>query len=333
MNYLLPHINNDNDLKIKILEIPTPFPVGPINLYVLFGEKITLVDTGPKTELAWKSLIYQLNKNGLRIKDIDQVVLTHHHVDHSGLLAILQQHHPKIKTFAHNATIPWVELRSDVVKKMVEFYKELYIEHGLSIDQIDDIKKFHAYFDQYTDSAKVDEILTNNDLLEGNNDWKIIHNPGHAQGHISLYHEETKTLIAGDHLIEHTASGIFIEPHVDVDQPRPKSLVDYKRSLEEINKLDVKMILSGHGKIITEPEQIVEQQLIRLNQRLSKVKSYIKSEPLTVNQIMQSIYSNRFESNLPLYFSEILGALELLENQGEVVSIKENNLIKFSLAQ
>lgn len=332
MSCLLPYLNNSKDLKILALEVPTPFPVGSINLYVLFGEKITLVDTGPKTELAWKSLIYQLNKNGLRIKDIDQVVLTHHHVDHCGLLSILQEHHPKIKTFAHKATIPWVELRSDVVKSMVDFYKELYKEHGLSIDQIDDIKKFHAYFDRYTDSAKVDGILNNNDRLEGNNDWRIIHNPGHAQGHISLYHDETKTLIAGDHLIEHTASGIFIEPPVDAEQSRPKSLVDYKNSLEEINKLDVKMILSGHGKIITEPEQVVNQQLARLNQRLNKVKSHLNSDPLTVNQIMQSIYSNRLENNLPLYFSEILGALELLEEQGEVISFQENNVIKYLLA-
>lgn len=333
MNFLLTYINNSNDLKIIDLEIPTPFPVGSINLYVLFGEKITLVDTGPKTEHAWKSLIYQLNKNGLRIKDIDQVVLTHHHVDHCGLLSILQEHHPNIKTFAHKATIPWIELRRDVVRSMVDFYKELYEEHGLSVAQIDGVKKLYAYFDQYTDSAKVDGIITDNELLEGNSSWRIIHSPGHTQGHISLYHEETKTLIAGDHLIEHTSSGVYIEPPIEANGQRPKSLVDYKSSLEKINRMDIKMILSGHGKVITEPEQVVEQQLIRLNQRINKIKDYIKFEPLTANQIMQSIYSDRFENNLPLYFSEILGALDLLENQGEIISVREGNLIKYFLAQ
>jgi len=330
---VLPYINNKNDLKIITLEIPTPFPVGPVNLYVLFGEKITLVDTGPKTELAWKSLIYQLNRNGLRIKDIDQVVLTHHHVDHSGLLSILQQHHPKVKTLAHKATIPWIELRSDIVKNMVEFYKELYKQHGLSVDEIDNVKKYYAYFDQYTSAAKIDGILNDNDILEGNKDWKIIHNPGHAQGHISLYHEETKALIAGDHLIEHISSGIFIEPPMTTNEPRPKSLVEYKRSLEKINMMDIQLIFSGHGNIITEPKQIVDQQLMRVTQRLDKIKFFIKFEPLTANQIMQAVYSKRYESNLPLHFSEILGALDLLENQGEVISFKENNLIKYYLAQ
>jgi hypothetical protein len=30
------------------LPLPTPFPVGPINVYLAEGDPLTLVDTGPK---------------------------------------------------------------------------------------------------------------------------------------------------------------------------------------------------------------------------------------------------------------------------------------------
>jgi hypothetical protein len=36
-------------MRIEKLVVPTPFPVGPINLYLIIDEPMTLVDTGPKT--------------------------------------------------------------------------------------------------------------------------------------------------------------------------------------------------------------------------------------------------------------------------------------------
>lgn len=321
---------NNQDLKIIFLEIPTPFPVGSVNLYLLLGEKITLVDTGPKTELAWKSFIYQLNKHGLRIKDIDQVIITHHHVDHSGLLSVILQHHPNIKILAHEASVPWIEKR-DELDKMINFYKELYLENGLSMDELIGVKKYYEYFNKYTDPAKVDVKVSDGDQLSGNNDWTIIHNPGHSQGHISLYHEDSKTLIAGDHLIEHTSSGIFIEPCYSNSGKRPKILVDYKQSLERIVKMDITQVLSGHGNVINEPVEIVNQRLDRLEYRLNKIKQHLTTEPLTVYDIIKIVYPERFEAQLPLYFSEVLGALELLEEQNEVVSTRDGNLIKYKL--
>ena len=33
---------------LQTISVPTPFPVGPINCYLVQGEELTLVDTGPK---------------------------------------------------------------------------------------------------------------------------------------------------------------------------------------------------------------------------------------------------------------------------------------------
>jgi len=42
--------------RIHTLEFPTPFPVGPVNVYLIEGREPALIDTGPNTSEAWESL-------------------------------------------------------------------------------------------------------------------------------------------------------------------------------------------------------------------------------------------------------------------------------------
>src|SRR2546430_14201197 len=44
------------EMDLHRLELPTPFPVGPVNAYLLRGDPLTLVDTGPKTVEAQTAL-------------------------------------------------------------------------------------------------------------------------------------------------------------------------------------------------------------------------------------------------------------------------------------
>ncbi|MFN7928514.1 MAG: MBL fold metallo-hydrolase [Blastocatellia bacterium] len=78
-------------MQIEKLVIPTPFPVGPINIYLLVDDPLTLVDTGPKTDAAKEALTTQLHNLGFRITDIQRIILTHTHEDHCGLASWLQQ--------------------------------------------------------------------------------------------------------------------------------------------------------------------------------------------------------------------------------------------------
>ncbi|GAA3322326.1 hypothetical protein GCM10020331_041760 [Ectobacillus funiculus] len=47
---------------------------------------MTLVDTGTNTAEARLALQAGLGELGYRLSDIETVIITHHHVDHSGLL-------------------------------------------------------------------------------------------------------------------------------------------------------------------------------------------------------------------------------------------------------
>src|SRR3982750_3696878 len=75
-----------------VTAIPLPLAyVGTVNAWLLRGDPITLIDTGPREERALAALETGLGRHGLRVEDIELVLATHHHLDHAGLAATIQR--------------------------------------------------------------------------------------------------------------------------------------------------------------------------------------------------------------------------------------------------
>ena len=73
------------------VELPTPFAVGPITVYLADepGEALTLVETGPVHPRTWAALEAGLAVLGIRPAQLERILVTHAHVDHFGLAAQL----------------------------------------------------------------------------------------------------------------------------------------------------------------------------------------------------------------------------------------------------
>ncbi len=88
-------------MKIVPISVPTPFYVGPVNVYLIREEPLTLVDTGPKTKEALEALREGLRKERLRVSDIRRILLTHAHEDHCGLAKKLRDEAKDAEVFVH----------------------------------------------------------------------------------------------------------------------------------------------------------------------------------------------------------------------------------------
>ncbi|MBN1813873.1 MAG: MBL fold metallo-hydrolase, partial [Anaerolineae bacterium] len=77
---------------LHAIELPTPFPVGPVTVYLsdARGEPLTLVDTGPHSSRTRTALDAGLAALGYVVSDLDRIVVTHAHADHFGLAAALK---------------------------------------------------------------------------------------------------------------------------------------------------------------------------------------------------------------------------------------------------
>jgi glyoxylase-like metal-dependent hydrolase (beta-lactamase superfamily II) len=70
--------------------VPTPYRVGPANVYVLNDGPLTLFDCGPNTPATMNALRLGLAKLGLAIEQVARVVISHGHPDHYGLAPAIQ---------------------------------------------------------------------------------------------------------------------------------------------------------------------------------------------------------------------------------------------------
>ena len=72
------------------VRIPLPLPhIGSVNAWLLPGDPLTLIDTGPCDDAALTALEAGLRRAGVRLEDLELVLVTHHHLDHSGLAATI----------------------------------------------------------------------------------------------------------------------------------------------------------------------------------------------------------------------------------------------------
>ena len=84
-------------------------------------------------------------------------------------------------------------------------------------------------------SGDATKLLADGDTVDlGDRSFAVIHTPGHSPGGIALFEEATGTLIAGD--IVYDGELVADTFHSD--------LGDYRRSLERLARLPVKI---GHG--------------------------------------------------------------------------------------
>lgn len=67
------------------IKVPTPFNVGRVNCYLLQTDDVPLIDPGPTTSEAYEAVTGGLHEVNLTIEDVDQLLITHPHMDHYGL--------------------------------------------------------------------------------------------------------------------------------------------------------------------------------------------------------------------------------------------------------
>ncbi len=82
------------------------------------------------------------------------------------------------------------------------------------------------------------------DIILGDEEFDVLHTPGHSLGSICLYSKKSRLLISGDTIFAH---GDF--SRYDITGGDFNALI---KSIERLSALDVKNLYSGHGPIVEE---------------------------------------------------------------------------------
>lgn len=307
------------DLKKACIEVfpiivPEPSSLKSVNFYLIKqGQSLSLIDAGWNNEACWDGLMDSLRSNKFTIKDITEILLTHHHVDHVGLVDRITSVN-SIPVYCHPGSIARLKRDKKFLEMRVEFYSKLYKEMGCGEQGEHQI----AYLKKAIEKNKQNAIQA--DLIpiqeERLNHFQIFDIPGHSPDQIAFYNENQNWLFAGDLLIEHISSNALVEP--DANGNRLPTLSQQMNSLKTCLSLNADLVFSGHGSLIEKPNSLILQRLERIEKKGGRVIQLIKSGCLTGSAIAKAYYKTTYYEQFSLVMSEIIGQLDYLESQGKI---------------
>jgi glyoxylase-like metal-dependent hydrolase (beta-lactamase superfamily II) len=178
---------------------------------------------------------------GLRLQDVDHLLLTHIHLDHAGAAGVLVREHPRLQVHVSEVGAPHLVDPSRLERSARRLY-------GDAFDQL------------WGELAPVPEenirVLQHKVL-----GLEAFPTPGHASHH-ACFLAPDGTLYAGD------AAGVRIQPDTYASPPTPPPEFDleaWDRTLDEIERREPSRLALIHYGIVDDPQPHLDELRARLH--------------------------------------------------------------------
>ncbi len=309
------------------IPLPTPYPIGPVTVYLLTGEPLTLIDTGPGTRPAWRALVAALAERSLRPADVRRVLLTHAHHDHFGLARRFARLGAAVAAHPHEAR----NLRLE--RGYALLWRQLALA-GLPAAQRAVIAASLRMLDRTASPLRPSAWLTDGqDLAHERGPIRVHHVPGHTPGHVAFELGGEGAVVTGDTILDGVVPNAVVD--VDPDDPgRPfHALAAYARTLERLQAMDGKVLLPAHGPCIADVRGQVAALRERQARRAAEVLAALEPGPATAAEVIARVFPRVTLLRVFLAFSEVFGHLLELERRGEAVRVSDGRRERWSPAR
>lgn len=297
--------------------LPTPFPVGPVNSYVLLDDPVTVVDPGMLWADSTQLLEATLAAHGRDLGDVAQVLITHGHPDHFGAAGWLADA-ADATVVCGRAEVPKITQTTDRLS-MVDIVDRL----GIPDTMRDTFRAFYEGVQQLSDpiDPRRLRLLDDGDTLPaGGRDWQVHVTPGHSVGHVSLFDPDERVLLSGDHLLACITPNPVLEPDPTTVDGRRRSLVEYLASLERFIRIDPLLVLPGHGPRFQDVPALTKAMRHHHDSRADEILEMIRRlGEATPYELTGELFPHIRDFSVMLGVSEVVGHLDLLEDDGKLV--------------
>jgi glyoxylase-like metal-dependent hydrolase (beta-lactamase superfamily II) len=222
---------------------------GSGSVYLLLGDKNALIDTGPSTSI--KTVLGGIRQIGLGVDDIDYIIVTHIHLDHSGGAGTLLKYATRAKLLAHHKAVKHLVDPSKLLKSATEAQgKETMNKNG---------EVFPIAREQIAPVHNGDIIkLSDKQVLT------LFETPGHAPHEICILESRNRGIFVGD------AVGHFIEGSdilIPITPPPSFDMELYLQSLEKLMQLKAERIFFAHAGFSDQVQEKLETAARKLRER------------------------------------------------------------------
>ncbi|MFX0103062.1 MAG: MBL fold metallo-hydrolase [Candidatus Hodarchaeota archaeon] len=199
-----------------------------------------LIDSGMFSKRKLKLFEEDLERDGLNLKDLRAILITHAHADHTRSTPLIIEKHPKCEVWVHEKDAGILSDPNafwDLMLAAGKALKSDFIPFGAGW-----LAKFFMKLILGTLPAiKPDRLLKDGEMIgkEGG-EIKVIHTPGHSPGHAGYYLINQEILFTGD----------IIDPAFDskpVTNTPSANFKELRASLVKMKEIKPKVLLTSHG--------------------------------------------------------------------------------------
>lgn len=323
--------------RLHQIVLPTPWDIGPVQIYLVEGDPLTLIDTGVRRENARAALESAFESLALELRDVRRVILTHYHTDHMGQSETLREAGADLELWVHEDDADDVAGFTVEREERIDESNALFREHGapeaLLARQAERIRREIGAEAPLAKATRVDRCLRDGERIPFKDfELEVLHAPGHTAGHVVLAEAETGTLLTGDHLMGNAVP--FTEsfhlpgvpdPHDPLGRrPRFRGLPSYLASLRRLRGGSWRTILPAHGGILDRPARVIDEALLFYEVRVQRVERIVvrlaaERGDATAWEVWQQLFPKLDpDTQMRTRMVMVIGALDVLEDAGRV---------------
>ena len=298
------------------LSCPVPFDVGSVNVYLLLGDPVTLLDTGTRLNFSVDDLFELVRRTGIDPDSIQQLILSHRHIDHFGLGGAVKE---RVGCQVVSSSIDGPFMAD--WQGMAVGSRDLFRRSGRAFGIPDDLFRVNEQWAKnilmMAESVKSDRLVKEGDIVvAGGRSLRVIECPGHTEGLVTFFDVASGVFLANDHVLQHITPNPDVYDY-DVDHLR-SGLPDYIDSLRKVRDLPVSVVLPGHGFEMTDLAGRVDEVLFHHEQRADKIAGIVAEQPRNIFEVVNVVWPKLGERDAHLAVREIIGHIILLEREGRV---------------
>lgn len=256
---------------IRRLELPLPFALRSVNVYVIEGDGLGIVDCGLHTQHGEQALVDGLAGFGFRASDVRDVFVTHLHPDHIGMAGFLESAGARVHMHGPEAEAArrlWFSGRG-LVDEAVEWFRR----NGMPEAVLDGMAQAWIGAGQRVDRiVRIREVRDGATVALAGRRFRLLWTPGHTDYHAVLYDQTERLLLAGDHVLPKITPNIGLYP-----ASRDDPLADFLGSLEKVAALGVRRALPAHGEPFDDLAGRVAEIVAHHRSRLAAVRNALAS--------------------------------------------------------
>jgi glyoxylase-like metal-dependent hydrolase (beta-lactamase superfamily II) len=303
-------------MKIIPISLPTPFYIGPVNVYLIAEDPVTLIDTGPKTREALEALREGLRRARLRVSDVRRIVLTHAHEDHCGLAKSLRDEAKDAEVLVHG----W-ETGHRAGRLEYEESRGLLSRAGVPEGEIEAMRGLYEHVRQFADAladGEHSELRDEAELEFATGALRVVHTPGHTPGSCSFVREADRTIIAGDCVLKRVTPNPILSPDPVDPARRFPSLAEYLVSLARLRTFAPTLVYGGHGDSVNDYEELFNRYLRAIRERQSAVVALVPKAGATAWEVSRALFPDATDVHRFLAVSESVAHLDLAHSEGKL---------------